>query len=253
MQLDLNGKSALVTGSSRGIGRAIAEGLLREGCQVALNGRNVRELDEAARALGGENLAQVAGDVTRPEEARRIIADTLAAFGKLDVLVCNVGSGSSVRPGEESIDEWQRVFALNLWSATNMVEVAREALAASQGAIVCVSSICGMEVVPGAPVTYSAAKAALNAYVCGIARPLGKLGVRINAVAPGNILFDGSVWSRKLAEDAGAVQAMLERDVALASLGTPAQVADLVAWLASPRAGFATGGVYVLDGGQVRS
>lgn len=253
MQLDLNGKSALVTGSSRGIGRAIAAGLLREGCRVALNGRNARELEEAARALGGENLVQVVGDVTRPEDARRIVADTLAAFGKLDVLVCNVGSGGSVRPGEESFDEWQRVFALNLWSATNMVETAREALAASQGAIVCVSSICGMEVVPGAPVTYSSAKAALNAYVRGIARPLGKLGVRINAVAPGNILFDGSVWSRKLAEDADAVQAMLERDVALASLGTSAQVADLVAWLASPRAGFATGGVYVLDGGQVRS
>lgn len=253
MQLDLNGKSALVTGSSRGIGRAIAEGLLREGCRVALNGRNARELEDAARALGGKNLTCVVGDVTRPEEARRIVADVLAAFGKLDVLVCNVGSGGSVRPGEESFDEWQRVFALNLWSATNMVEAARDALAASKGVIVCVSSICGMEVVPGAPVTYSAAKAALNAYVRGIARPLGKLGVRINAVAPGNILFEGSVWSRKLAEDADAVQAMLERDVALASLGTPAQVADLIAWLASPRAGFATGGIYVLDGGQVRS
>jgi NAD(P)-dependent dehydrogenase (short-subunit alcohol dehydrogenase family) len=253
MQLDLNGKSALVTGSSRGIGRAIAEGLLREGCRVALNGRNARELEDAARALGGENLVQVVGDVTRSEEARRIVADVLTAFGKLDVLVCNVGSGGSVRPGEESFDEWQRVFALNLWSATNMVEAARDALAASQGAIVCVSSICGMEVVPGAPVTYSAAKAALNAYVRGIARPLGKLGVRINAVAPGNVLFEGSVWSRKLAEDADAVRAMLERDVALTSLGTPADVADLVAWLASPRAGFATGGVYALDGGQVRS
>ncbi len=171
MQLELNGKSALVTGSSRGIGRAIATGLLREGCRVALNGRNARELEDAARALGGKNLTCVVGDVTRPEEARRIVADVLAAFGKLDVLVCNVGSGGSVRPGEESFDEWQRVFALNLWSATNMVEAARDALAASKGVIVCVSSICGMEVVPGAPVTYSAAKAALNAYVRGIARP----------------------------------------------------------------------------------
>ena len=249
----LNGKSALVTGSSRGIGRAIAEGLLREGCRVVLNGRNARELDDTARALGGKNLACIVGDVTRPEEARRIVADVLAALGKLDVLVCNVGSGSSVRPGEESFDEWQRVFALNLWSTTNMVEAACDALAASRGAIVCVSSICGMEVVPGAPVTYSAAKAALNAYVRGIARPLGKLGVRINAVAPGNILFDGSVWSRKLAEDADAVQAMLEKEVSLGCLGSPIDVANLVAYLASSRSGFATGGVWTLDGGQIHS
>lgn len=134
-----------------------------------------------------------------------------------------------------------------------MVEAAQEMLGASHGSIVCLSSICGIEIVPGAPVTYSAAKAALHAYVHGIARPLGKKGVRINAVAPGNVLFDGSVWSKKMTEDAQSVQAMLEKDVPLARFGTPQEVADLVAYLASPRSGFATGGVWTLDGGQVRS
>ena len=251
MQLELSGKTALVTGSSRGIGRAIAEVLHGEGCRVALNGRTSEDLASTAFELPG--AVAVTGDVTRPEEARRIIAEATAALDRLDILVCNVGSGRSVPPGDEAPEEWQRVFALNLWSTTNTVEAAREALAASQGVIVCVSSICGFEVVPGAPVTYSAAKAALHAYVRGIARPLGKQGVRINAVAPGNILFDGSGWSRKLAEDAGAVQKMLERDVALAHLGTSRDVAELVAYLASPRAGFATGSVWTLDGGQVHS
>ena len=134
-----------------------------------------------------------------------------------------------------------------------MVEAARSALVASQGVIVCVSSICGLEVVPGAPVTYSVAKAALHAYVRGMARLLGRLGVRINAVAPGNILFDGSVWSRKLQEDSEAVNNMLVRDVALAKLGTPQDVANLVAYLASPRSGFASGATWTLDGGQVHS
>ena len=86
-----------------------------------------------------------------------------------------------------------------------------------------------------------------------MARPLGKEGIRINAVAPGNILFDGSVWSRKLAEDADGVQAMLAREVALGRLGTPREVAELVAYLVSSRAAFATGAVWTLDGGQVRT
>jgi 3-oxoacyl-[acyl-carrier protein] reductase len=251
MQLDLSGKTALVTGSSKGIGWAIAQTLHAEGCRVALNARNAAGLNAATAQLA--DSIGVVGDVTQPAEAQQIVAEVIKTFGQLDILVCNVGSGRSVPPGNETSDEWQRVFALNLWSTTNAVEAARDALVASNGVIVCISSICGLEVMPGAPVTYSAAKAALHAYVRGIARPLGKQGVRINAVAPGNILFDGSVWSRKLAEDAPAVQAMLAKDVALGSLGTPADVASLVAYLASPRSAFASGGVWTLDGGQVHS
>ncbi len=251
MQLDLAGKTALVTGSSRGIGRAIAGVLHDEGCRVAINGRTVDDLKIAAAELPG--AVAVSGDVTSPDEARHVLEKTLEALGRLDILVCNVGSGRSVAPGDETYDEWQRVFALNLWSVTNTIEAARSALAASNGVIVCISSICGIEVVAGAPVAYSAAKAALHAYVRGIARPLGQQGVRINAVAPGNILFEGSVWSRKLSEDSVSVQAMLERDVVLGRLGSPNDVAELVAFLASSRAGFATGSVWTLDGGQVHS
>ena len=251
MELELSGKTALVTGSTRGIGLAIAETLHAEGCRVALNGRNESELAEAASRMHG--AVAVAGDVTLKGEASRIVAEAVTALGGLDILICNVGSGASVKPGDEYYDEWQRVFAINLWSATNMVEASKQALADSKGSIVCISSVCGVETVHGAPVTYSAAKAALNAYVRGISRPLGKLGVRINAVAPGNILFEGSVWQRKMRDDSGAVQAMLDKNVALGSLGTPGDVADLVAYLASSRASFATGGVWTLDGGQVHS
>lgn len=251
MQLDLTGKGALVTGSSRGIGRAIAEVLHREGCKVVLNSRSVADLQSVTAELPGATF--VAGDVTQPEDARRIVAEFMASVGRLDILVCNVGSGRSVRPGKESYEEWNRVFGLNLFSATNMIEAAHDALVESGGSVVCVSSICALEVIPGAPVTYSVAKAALNAYVRGIARPLGKLGVRINAVAPGNILFDGSVWALKLADDRQAVQTMLDRDVALARLGDTASVADLVAFIASPRSAFVTGSVWTADGGQVHS
>jgi 3-oxoacyl-[acyl-carrier protein] reductase len=251
MHFDLAGKAALVTGSSRGIGLAIAVALHSEGCRVALNSRNHEELVNVAARLPG--AIAVAGDVTDSTEANRVVSETISSFGKLDVLVCNVGSGKSVAPGEETPEEWQRVFGLNLWSSTNTVEAARDALEVSKGAIVCISSICGLEVIAGAPITYSAAKAALHAYVRGMARPLGKQGVRINAIASGNILFESSVWSRKLSENRAAVQAMLERDVALCRLGTPQDIASLVIYLASARTGFATGGIWTLDGGQVHS
>ena len=217
----------------------------------ALNGRSAAEVLSVADEL--TQAVAVVGDVTKPEEACRIVKEATEKIGGLDILICNVGSGSSVPPGEEIYEEWQRMFALNLWSTTNIVEAARNTLVASKGAIVCISSICGLEVVPGAPVTYSAAKAALHAYVRGIARPLGKQGVRINAVALGNVLFEGSVWSRKLQENAKSVQAMLNRDVSLSRLGTPQDVAELVAYLASPRSKFANGAIWTLDGGQVHS
>jgi NAD(P)-dependent dehydrogenase (short-subunit alcohol dehydrogenase family) len=253
VQRQLQGKSVLVTGSSRGIGRAIAEAFLAEGAQVAFNGRDADVLARAVAAQTAGQAVAIGGDVSDPEQAHEVVGRVLQAFGKLDVLVCNVGSGRSVPPGAESHAEWQRVFALNLWSATNMVEAGRQALASSAGAIVCISSICGQETVVGAPVTYSVAKAALNAYVRGIARPLGKEGVRINAIAPGNILFEGSVWQRKLNEDAAAVEQMLARDVALAKLGSPKDVANLALWLATTAASFCTGSIFVVDGGQACS
>lgn len=251
MNLDLNGKTAFVTGSSQGIGLAIARAMHSQGCRVVLNGREQAELTVAVTSLPGSFA--IAGDMTDPAEAVRVVSEVLGQLGHLDILVCNVGSGQSVPPGDETASEWQRVFAVNLWSTTNTIEAARSALAASRGVIICISSICGLETIPGAPVTYSVAKAALNAYVKGISRPLGKLGVRINAVAPGNVLFDGSVWSRKMAENPAAVQSMLEKEVALSRLGTPEDIANLVIYLASSISAFATGSVWTLDGGQVRT
>jgi NAD(P)-dependent dehydrogenase (short-subunit alcohol dehydrogenase family) len=251
VDLKLENKNVFISGSSRGIGLAITKRFIAEGANVVINSRNAKELNAAGLSLG--NCKSVVGDVSSPTDALKIITKAASLLGGIDIVVCNVGSGASVRPGEEFYDEWQRVFAINFYSATNLVEVSRKFLKESQGSVVCLSSICGSERVTGAPVTYSVAKSALNAYVKSISVPLALEGIRINAVAPGNINFQGSVWSAKLIQDPGSVKEMLERDVPLRALGSPEDVANLVSWLASDLAKFVTGSVVTTDGGQTRS
>lgn len=250
MDLGLKDKVALVTGSTRGIGRAIAQRLAAEGARVALNGSQAAPAQSAVAELGATRY--YGGDVTDARACTGLTEAIERDFGRLDILVCNVGSGASVPAGAEDAAEWQRMLELNLFSATNMVSAASRLLRQSAGAVVCVSSICGMAAL-GCPIAYAGAKAALNSYVRGAARWLGADKVRINAIAPGNILFAGSVWERKLSEDRDGVNGMLAREVALGRLGTAEEIADFAVFLASPRSAFATGAVFVVDGGQLRS
>lgn len=248
MDLELDGKRALVTGSSRGIGRAIANGLAAEGARICLNGRDVAALEKAAAAL---EAASAAGDLTDEGAAKDVVSKAANALGGLDVLVCNVGSGASVPPGEEDAREMARIIAFNLDAAANAVRAARPYLAKSrEAAIVCISSIAGHRAI-GAPAGYAAAKAALNSYVETMVRPLAADGIRINAISPGNIYFEGGTWDRRSRENPNGVARILEAKVPLMRFGRPEEIADLACFLVSPRAAFVTGSIVVADGGQL--
>ena len=251
MDLRLKNKKVFVSGSSRGIGLSIARKFIEEGANVVINARNKDELSIAASSL--ENCNSVAGDVSIPNDALLTITKAAEILGGIDIIVCNVGSGSSVPPGQESYDEWQRVFAINFFTATNLIEASLNFLEKSHGSVVCISSICGNETIPGAPVTYSVAKSALNTYVKSMSAPLASKGIRINSVAPGNISFDGSVWSKKMAQEPLAVKEMLKNNVPLKKFGSPDDVAHMVVWLASDLSNFVTGTIVTTDGGQTRS
>ena len=139
MDLKLNNKTALVTGSSRGIGKAIAESLAKEGCKVILNGKNKSTLKAAVKSLR-EKSDYIVGDVTNQNSCKKLIRNIVQKYGKLDILVCNVGNGTSVPPGDETDIEWQKMFGVNLFSATNIIQEAKELLSKNKGTIVCVSS-----------------------------------------------------------------------------------------------------------------
>ncbi len=253
MNLNFKNKIVLVTGSSSGLGFFIARSFLQHGAKVVINGRKDINLKRALKNIKSKNAFSIKADVSNVSEAYDLIKQINQKFGKLDLVVCNVGSGKSVSPGDETYEEWQRIFSINLWSTTNIVEASKNMLSISKGSIICISSICGQEVILNAPITYSVAKAALNAYVKGISRPLGKIGIRINAISPGNILFKGSVWEEKIEKNPDMVEDMISNQVPLGRFGTAKEIADLSLWLGSSYTSFCTGSIYTIDGGQTRS
>jgi 3-oxoacyl-[acyl-carrier protein] reductase len=250
MDLELNGKIAFITGSSKGIGLGIAAKLADEGCTVVLNGRDAKRLADATEKIEGSIGIQ--GDMSKPKECLTIINQIKSDFGRLDILVCNVGNGSLLDREEGSPEDWQVFLSSNLTPATNTIWAATDILCETRGVVICVTSICGLEAL-GCPSAYAASKAAIESFVKNSSRKLGKMGVRINSIAPGNIMFDGSVWEKKIKEDQNSVKKLLAEEVPLGRLGTPDDVANAVAFLASSISAFITGTTIIVDGGQTRS
>jgi 3-oxoacyl-[acyl-carrier protein] reductase len=254
VQLDLRDRVAVVTGSSRGIGRAIAIGLAAEGAKVTICARGREALDDAAaavRAAGGSVVA-VEADVTSAEGVASVLDETRRAHGPVDILVNNVGGSRGNATWQASDEEWSTVLDLNLLPAVRASRaVIPEMVERRRGSIVFISSIYGRE--SGGPVTYNAAKAAELATSKQLAKQLAPHGVRVNSVAPGSILFPGGSWQRRIDADPEALRRFVEAEMPLGRFGTPEEVANVVVFLASDRASLVTGTCVNVDGCQSRS
>lgn len=250
---EFKNKTVLVTGSTKGIGLDIAKNFIYNGAKVAINSRNKIDIKNTIKKLGANNIYSACGDVSNSKDSKKVFKSVMKSMGKLEILVCNVGSGESVKPGEENHLEWKKAFDKNFWSAINIIESCKNELIRNKGVIICISSICGSELIPNAPTTYSVAKSALNTYVKSISRPFGNLGLRINAVSPGNILFKGSVWEKKIKKNKKEVIKLIDQNVSLKKIGIPQDISNLVLWLSSDKANFITGTIITADGGQTRS
>ena len=252
MNLGLENKVFVISGSSRGIGKGIAVALLEEGARVVLTGRDAMVLVsvfvELSARFAGKVLFKL-GDLNRKEILHLAGKLALKEWGKNDGLVANAGA---VRPTfQEDIPDWRWYFTANFHIARCFVEHFLSDLRKTMGSIVFISSIAAIEDV-GAPLPYSASKAALNVYAKGLARKLAPDRIRVNTVAPGNILFAGGNWDKKQKADAEGIQKMLNEKVPLKRFGSPEDIGNIVAFLLSERAGFITGSCFVVDGGQTR-
>ncbi len=253
MKLDLENKTIIVTGSSRGIGYAVAESFLNEGSNVIINARNAKKLKNVESLFisqfGDNRVLSVAGDATDDKFVDNLIRQSVEKFGSIDCVVANVGS-TSIKPVPQSTQDWIDAFKANfIGSAILAIKVIPYLKDKSDASIIFISSIAGNETI-GAPISYSSSKATINYF----AKALGSSDIgekiRFNVVSPGNILFPNGNWEEKYNDNPIFWDEYLNSNVPMKRFGTPQEVANAVVFLASSKASFITGTCLIVDGGQ---
>jgi 3-oxoacyl-[acyl-carrier protein] reductase len=257
MDLQLTDKVAVITGSSRGLGAASAAALVQEGCRVAICARGEAQLSGAAAALrqlagSPDRVLPIVADVATSSGVEKVIGETVAAFGGLDILVNNVGLGRGSTIVDTSDQEWHEAIDQTLFPAIRASRLAVPHLRRrGGGSIVMIASIWGRE--SGGRMTYNAVKAAEISLAKSLAQQLARDNIRVNSVAPGSILFPGGSWHRRQQEDPAGIADFVLRELPFGRFGRPEEVGAVVAFLVSPRASWISGASVPVDGCQSRS
>jgi 3-oxoacyl-[acyl-carrier protein] reductase len=248
MDLKLKGKRALVTGGTRGMGRAIAETLAGEGCNLSICARKEKEIAVAVESLKAKGITAYGAvvDVTKDGDVKDWVAKSAEQLGGLDIVVSNVGA-MDLGTGRAS---WEKNFNLDVMGLVNLIEAGEtflEAAAQEHGdaAIVTISSTAAAAITNAQ--SYGAVKAALIHYIKGLAKDFAPRKIRANTVAPGMVYFEGGVWNRIGKENPEAYKAALARNP-MGRMAVPQDVANAVVFLTSPCASFVSGINMIVDG-----
>lgn len=249
MDLGLRGRSAVVGGSSSGIGLEVARGLVREGCNVTLFARGTEALDAAVADLGAEQVAAVAGDATAPADLDRLVRTARERFGGLDIVVNNTGGAKGGGFADLEDADWQAGFELTMMSAVRLTRLALPLLRESgQGRVVNVTSFT-VERPEATLLLSNAIRPGLDGWARSLARQEAAHGVTVNSVGPGFIGTERLHYYFSLAEDPDRARADTEDRIPMGRVGDPAELADAVVYLASARASYITGQSIYVDGG----
>ena len=262
MKLELENQKILITGSQSGIGKGIAESFLKENASVILTGRKKKILSQTHSELKKKyptsEVFQFLGDLNNNEKLDELLKFIKFSTKSIDHLICNIGNGVSENTFNPNLDEFKRMLEINLLNAVRMVDLIypflRESakLEKSFPSVIFIGSICGVESI-GCPVAYAASKSALVSYAKNISLILGRKGIRVNIVSPGNIYFEGSTWEKKKNDNPDFVKKLIKEKVPLQCFGDIEDVSNSVVFLASKKSKFVNGANWIVDGGQTQS
>tara|TARA_B100000686_G_scaffold10205_1_gene10269 strand:- start:73 stop:852 length:780 start_codon:yes stop_codon:yes gene_type:complete len=254
MDLMLDGKVAIVSGGSKGIGAAIAKVLLSEGCNVIIGGRNLKDLSKTCKDLesniqDGRQIFAFKGDLTESNIPEKFISFAIEKFKGLDILINNVGGSISGGIQEISDKNWDNAFQLNLYQAVKCSRLAvPEMKKGDGGSILNVASIYGRE--SKGSMTYNASKAALISFSKALAFETAEDNIRVNCIAPGSVIFKGGGWEKKMLSSDDGLKSFIESDLPLKRFGRPEEIATVAAFMVSPKASLVHGACWNVDGCQ---
>ena len=252
MNLNLSNKTFLISGSSKGIGLKIAENLLSESANVIITGRSKNLIKNQFSKLFskfGSKVAYVNGDIKNDLVLKKIKSLLKKRWKKLDGIVANAGSIKKNISSFSSEKDFYWYQKNNFLNAFKFVNYFLNEIKKSHGSIVFISSIASLKDL-GAPLGYASSKLSLNFYSKFLANELARYNVRVNNIVPGNIYFKGGNWDKKIKKNPKKIKKMIKNQVPLGRFGKPEEIANLAAFLLSPKSSFMTGAEIVIDGGQ---